>query len=232
MISSKLKKRYLDNTRNYLTRWEVKWCDSTLEYDLIGRSVGVSIPEADFSVKMAANEHAADCHHIVTARIQEYRLHTCNVKVKVVLSHSSGLLMRLGLEARNRRPNPSRNGVKNPRTPESSTNHLSSKAYLAVLLWFRTRTRIVHVWRFICSDKWSLDPRPDAKSDANCAQSETNQTPSGVEKHLWTMAVWKKAVREPACIGNDVTEVGRHLSSSPPSPSLALKRARYHFTAG
>jgi len=39
-------------------------------------------------------------------------------------------------------------------------------------------------------------------------------------------------VREPAFTGSGVTEVERHSSSSTPSPSPALKKARYPFTAG
>ena len=40
------------------------------------------------------------------------------------------------------------------------------------------------------------------------------------------------AVDEPTCTGNGVTEIRRHSSSSPPSPSPALKRVRYPLTAG
>jgi len=47
------------------------------------------------------------------------------------------------------------------------------------------------------------------------------------------MAVGEVALKEPICIDNSVTEVGCHSSSSVPfSPSPALKRVRYPFTAG
>jgi len=41
-----------------------------------------------------------------------------------------------------------------------------------------------------------------------------------------------QAVREPTSTGNGVTEMGRHSSSSPPSPSRALKRIGHLFPAG
>ena len=45
-------------------------------------------------------------------------------------------------------------------------------------------------------------------------------------------SVREVAGSEATCTGNDVTEVGYCSSSSPPSPSLALKRAGYPFPAG
>jgi len=50
------------------------------------------------------------------------------------------------------------------------------------------------------------------------------------------VAPWPKALREvgvkkPTHAGDGVTGMGHHYSSSPPSSSTALKRARYLFTA-
>jgi len=44
---------------------------------------------------------------------------------------------------------------------------------------------------------------------------------------IFTECLWEVTVRKPACTRNSVTEVEHYASSSPPSPSPALKRVGY-----
>jgi len=49
---------------------------------------------------------------------------------------------------------------------------------------------------FVWSEKGSLDPRSDAKSDANCVRSETDRTPDGTKKRLNRFVILDELVNQ------------------------------------